>query len=655
MRLSLSAGFLVASSLLLASTSRAQTSLPTVAQPLPAVSAVLGQTNPTVDLQGKFTVNGVVNQVVQFDTVLGKFNVELLPEAAPATVANFLKYVDRSAYAGSFFHRSVPNFVIQGGGFTLVNNTVTAIPADPAIALEYNLANARGTIAMARGSAAASATTQWFINTVDNTTSLGPSTTSAGYAAFGRVLGTGMTVADAIAALTVYNASALLGSTFGELPLRGPSLAQENLATVNSIKRANLLPDGSATPAVLAFSVTSSNPAVATAAVAGRTLSVTPVATGVTTLTTRATDTNGNFVENTTTAVVSPPLYVAEQPQSQHLVAGGSTTLRVAAVASASGGTIRWFHNGTEIAGATGTTLALTNIQPAQAGVYMAAVTGPAGTAYSQPAVVGVEPATGARYAGAVTTRDEWQGIRHPNGNVYDQFLLTGAAGTIRTADGKIARISLLDERGSIVQFEMSGPGALTVVLANSSGPKAPALYNQPGIEYMQGAPLVVLTGADATTHMSIYSVGRNTNPGVTRADVTYHEWANVRAAGIHSTTGGLGGLYYGNVTFGADAGPVGIAAPSVRTVGTLNFHELASTAAGRPMILLAADGQANVKITGGSLSQANGQPIAVAGLDTVRMVAGQGSSGQAAPAQAIQGRLVFEGADITADLIVAP
>jgi len=72
-------------------------------------------------------------------------------------------------------------------------------------------------------------------------------------------------------------------------------------------------------------------------------------------------------------------------------------------------------------------------------------------------------------------------------------------------------------------------------------------------------------------------------------------------------------------------------------------------------MILLAADGQANVKITGGSLSQANGQPIAVAGLDTVRMVAGQGSSGQAAPAQAIQGRLVFEGVDITADLIVAP
>ena len=66
-------------------------------------------------------------------------------------------------------------------------------------------------------------------------------------------------------------------------------------------------------------------------------------------------------------------------------------------MAAASGGAIRWFHNGTEIAGATGTTLALTNVLPALAGVYMAAVTGPAGTAYSQPAVIGVAPAPGAR------------------------------------------------------------------------------------------------------------------------------------------------------------------------------------------------------------------------------------------------------------------
>jgi len=383
-------------------------------------------------------------------------------------------------------------------------------------------------------------------------------------------------------------------------------------------------------------------------------LTVTPVAPGVCTITVKATDTNGNATETSTLATVSRPLYVATQPQSQHLVQGGSATLQVSAVASASGGAIRWFHNGTEIAGATSTTLALTNVQPTQAGIYMAAVTGPAGTAYSQPAVVGVEPAAGVRYAGAVTTQNEWQGIRHPvNGNVYDQFLLTGAAGTIRTADGKIARISLLDERGSIVQFEMSGPGALTVVLANSSGPKAPALYNQPGIEYMQGAPLVVLTGADATTHMSIYSVGRLTNPGVTRADVTYHEWATVRASGIQSTTGEFGGLYYGNVLFTGSAGPIGIAAPTVRSIGTLNFHEVKATGSGYPLLLLAADGTANLKVTGGSLEQLNDQPIAVAGLATVKMVAGQGSSGEAAPAQEALGRLVFDGADITEEVVV--
>ena len=654
MRLSIIPGSVFAFLVLLAPASRAQTLLPVVSQPLPTVSAVLGQSAPTVALGGHLAIDGVSNTVVQFSTNLGTFNVEVLPAAAPVTVENFLGYVNRGDYTNSFFHRSVPNFVIQGGGFTIASNTVTAVPAQPAIALEYNLPNTRGTLSMARSTALNSATSQWFVNTVDNTTNLGTAN-GGGYAVFARVLGTGMTVVDAIAGLTVYNASAALGSTFGELPLRGPDLTVDNLAFVNSIRSANIVPDGSAKPAVLSLAASSSDTQFATASISGGTLTVTPVAPGVCTITVRATDTNGNATEASTLATVSRPLYVAGQPQSQHLVQGGSATLEVSAVASASGGAIRWYHNGAEIAGATGTTLELTNLQPEQAGIYLASITGAAGTAYSQPAVVGVEPAAGVRTAGSVTTRDEWQSIQHPNGNVYDQFLLTGSAGTIRTADGKIARISLLDENNSIVQFEMSGPGALTVVLANASGPKAPAFYNQAGVEYMQGAPLVVLTGATKDTHMSIYSVGRLTNPGVTRADVTYHEWATVRASGIQSTTGEFGGLYYGNVLFTGSAGPVGIAAPTVRTIGTLNFHEVKATGTGYPLLQLASDGTANLKVTGGSLEQLNDQPIAVAGLATVKMVAGQGSSGEAAPAQEALGRLVFDGADITEDVVVAP
>ncbi|MBK8477623.1 MAG: hypothetical protein IPL39_15380 [Opitutaceae bacterium] len=363
----------------------------------------------------------------------------------------------------------------------------------------------------------------------------------------------------------------------------------------------------------------------------------------------------GEIRSRQVTLSVSEFPLIATHPASQNVVESGSATLSVTPLGSTAGFTYQWFRNGVEIAGASGTELRLTNVQSAQAGIYVAEIRFGAKTTRSRPAVVGVLPPAGAQTAGAIVTRPEWQSIHHSNGNVYDQFLLTGASGTITAAAGKIARVSLLDALDNIVQFEMSGPGALTIVLANPSGPKTPALYIQPGIEYMQGTPTLVLSGAEESTHMSIYSVGRLTNPGVTRSDVTYDGWANVGAACVQSITGGLGGLYYGNVLFASTAGPAGIVAPSVWTVGTLNFHDLVTTGSGQPMILLAPEGQANIKITGGSLAQPGGSPIAVAGLDTVQMVAGQGSSGQVAPAQANQGRLVFEGIDLTDDLIVGP
>lgn len=347
------------------------------------------------------------------------------------------------------------------------------------------------------------------------------------------------------------------------------------------------------------------------------------------------------------------PATITDQPVSQAVAAGGSATLSVSATAASTALAYQWQHDGVAVAGTTTSQLTLAAVQPEQAGIYIAKAFSGGGVTYSQPAVVG--PLPSGRTAGSVITRPEWQDIHHPNGHTYDQFLLTGAAGTITADPDQIARISFLDERNSIVQVEMSGPGAVTVRLHNASGPLAPALYNQSGIDYMQGAPSITLVGAEATTYMSIFSVGPANNPGVTRADATYDGWANVRAVGIQSATGALGGLFYGNVLFTSDRGPAGLVAPTIRTVGTLNLHEITAWENGQPLLLLDSQAQVNVRLTGGSLEQLNGRPLTVAGLASLQMGAGRSSAGIDAPSQPNRGQLLRNGVDVTTTLIVGP
>ncbi len=171
--------------------------------------------------------------IVRFDTTLGAFDVELYDDVVPETVANFLDYVLDGDYTNTLVHRTVPNFVVQGGGF---GPNGTSIPTDSPIPLQYVLPNERGTLAMARTAAPNTATSQWFFNTVDNTAGLGPGGFSAdGYAVFGRVLGNGMDVVDAIAAVPRYQFAA----PFGELPLQnytmGNPIADANKILVKSI------------------------------------------------------------------------------------------------------------------------------------------------------------------------------------------------------------------------------------------------------------------------------------------------------------------------------------------------------------------------------------------------------------------------------------
>lgn len=149
-----------------------------------------------------------ITHTVTMTTSKGVIEIGLDATHAPITTANFLKYVNDGFYSGTLFHRVISTFVIQGGGYTKVGSTLTEKPATYApIALESNngLSNLRGTIAMARTSMPASATSQFFISTVDNSTCLDRGTTACdttgnGYAVFGKVTA-GLDVVDAIRAV----------------------------------------------------------------------------------------------------------------------------------------------------------------------------------------------------------------------------------------------------------------------------------------------------------------------------------------------------------------------------------------------------------------------------------------------------------------------
>lgn len=145
-----------------------------------------------------------VTHKVRITTSQGVIELGLDRNHAPVTVDNFLKYVNDGYYTGTLFHRVIKDFVIQGGGYTRnAANAIAEKPATyPAIALESQngLSNLRGTIAMARSSAPNSATSQFYINTVDNKGLDYPGSDGAGYAVFGQVTA-GLDVVDRIRAL----------------------------------------------------------------------------------------------------------------------------------------------------------------------------------------------------------------------------------------------------------------------------------------------------------------------------------------------------------------------------------------------------------------------------------------------------------------------
>ena len=176
---------------------------------------------------------------VDLATSLGDIVIQLFNDDAPLTVQNFLGYAQNTAagagYTGSFFHRLVPGFILQGGGYDYVNGTATAITAGSPVTNEFTgkHPNTLGTVAMAKlGGDPNSATDQFFFNLGDNRANLDAQ--NGGFTVFGQVTSDTLPVVQAIAGLQTINA----GGAFTNLPVQGTvagPVAASNLVTINSV------------------------------------------------------------------------------------------------------------------------------------------------------------------------------------------------------------------------------------------------------------------------------------------------------------------------------------------------------------------------------------------------------------------------------------
>ncbi len=271
-----------------------------VIQPLPAVTVAQGATT-TIDLKQNFTDPTIAGTLVEFDTSVGSIVVQLSDQATPATVANFLSYVNQGLYNHTIIHRSVSNFVVQGGGYAADG---VHIPTAPPVINEPGASNVQGTIAMAKlGGDPNSATSEWFFNVANNASNL--DNQNGGFTVFGRVF-SGFNVVQSINNLRTTTAT--LGSTtLSNLPLlsqpTGSQPAASNLVTVSKV----------AVAAKDAFTATSDVPGLVNPTVdanGNMTLNVTGTTSGYAHITVRATGLSGGsstIVDTFRVHVMAPP------------------------------------------------------------------------------------------------------------------------------------------------------------------------------------------------------------------------------------------------------------------------------------------------------------------------------------------------------------
>jgi cyclophilin family peptidyl-prolyl cis-trans isomerase len=268
-----------------------------------------------IALSSNFTDSAITGTVVQFQTTQGTIVVQLTDTATPLTVANFLSYVKSGAYNNTFFHRSVvlsnnnggnpsaPSDIVQGGGYHIVNGTAQHIATNAPIADEYlkrTSGDIPGTLAMAKTASANSATSEFFFNVHNNVSALDTPTTdsngvSTSYTVFGTILGNGMTVVNALAALPTADAgNDLTTAPVVNIPVGRAGNARVFPANLTYTQSVSVVP-------TFTYSAVSDNPQLVNPVVKGSSLSFqyAPNKTGVAFITVTATAVDGTSATET--------------------------------------------------------------------------------------------------------------------------------------------------------------------------------------------------------------------------------------------------------------------------------------------------------------------------------------------------------------------
>lgn len=171
--------------------------------------------------------------IVEMQTSHGVIELNLFDQQAPNTVANFLSYIEDDAYNQTVIHRSVSDFIIQGGGFTFTDELVP-ITTKPTVVNEPVLSNVKGTIAMAKlANDENSATSQWFFNMVDNSEAL--DTQNGGFTVFGQITAQSQATLDNIAGLVHCGDIPLVDITSEQCSSSDVALSSANFVTINSV------------------------------------------------------------------------------------------------------------------------------------------------------------------------------------------------------------------------------------------------------------------------------------------------------------------------------------------------------------------------------------------------------------------------------------
>ena len=290
--------------------------LPVLNVPIADRSGVAG-TPFSVNLNSAFGTEAIDDQVVRFTSQFNAGSVPVVLDMAlfsyrtPVSRTNFLKYVADGDYVKSFIHRSVPGFVIQGGGIRVnAGNGLEYVPTDPPIVNEFGISNTLGTISMAKtGGDPNSATSQWFVSLGENSANLDAQ--NGGFTVFGRITKSTLENAQIFgdpSVFPVYSYSAPLD----QLPLFYTHTTSLQISELILFTGVSLVPlpagEAGEDPTLTYSVVSSSNPAVATAGIqAGGLLGVSPVAgqAGTTVVTVRATDSVGNTVDSNFTLTVN--------------------------------------------------------------------------------------------------------------------------------------------------------------------------------------------------------------------------------------------------------------------------------------------------------------------------------------------------------------